>query len=177
MVNRNLLNLNRLLQIKIFISGPFLRIFWKKMSENYLPLIQSQGYLWKQTLSQFIKLPQISWIFHPWTRSSLSITKIIIKTRFKKNHLQMPNLMLMITLNLSLISLKNNQTAKTWSRVLIRLTLPTTENSNHSTDTTESALLVTKESHMVTTQLAAANAIIMNALSAARRIGSTDKSV
>ena len=80
---------------------------------------------------------------------------------------------LMITLNLNLRYLKVHQTAKSTSLLSTRLTSPTSVLFLRVTMAPAGVISAVRASLMVTTRLNAATVTMMNALSAARRIGST----
>jgi hypothetical protein len=146
----------------------------------YLPLIQRC--LNKQTLSQSLRkvyqLLTINSNLAPHLSRRLSIWQMIISSRCLKNNCQMPNMSMMITLNLRLKCLKVHQKAKSNSLLPIRLTPSTSVLLSHVTEATVGAMNVKKMmiSHIIATQLNAGTTTMINALSAARRIELTSKS-
>jgi hypothetical protein len=80
---------------------------------------------------------------------------------------------LMITLNLNLRYLKVHQTARSRSLLSIRLTSPISVLFSRITTAPAGVISAVKAYLGVATRLSAATATMMNALSAARRIGST----
>jgi hypothetical protein len=167
--DRNPLSLNSLPPVTIFPSGLCLRILSRTRLAHYLPLIRIQRHLQKQTLSHPIsQIHQLLTMTRNLTfRPSRSPS---IMTRIIKARLLMR---LMITLNLNLRYLKVHQTARSRSLLSIRLTSPISVLFSRITTAPAGVISAVKAYLGVATRLSAATATMMNALSAARRIGST----
>jgi hypothetical protein len=104
-------------------------------------------------------------------RRSLRAAKMIIKANFLKNDSQKQKMTLMITIKVSLRCLKVHLTAKLSSWILVRLTNITSVLLSQVTLATVPVMNAEKPSLILATRLNAKITTMMNALSAARRIG------